>query len=125
MNNKKKNIPNKKYLKNWINKIEKKIKIYVIIKNKYKIKLINKKFKKIYLVTNILIFKKIKNIFICPEYIFIQSQNIKNKKLIFWCQIIIHGILHIKGYNHKTNKNFLFMNKTEKKIIKKIFKSHI
>ncbi len=38
MNNKKKNIPNKKYLKNWINKIEKKIKIYDIIKNKNKIK---------------------------------------------------------------------------------------
>ena len=46
----------------------------------------------------------------------------KNKKTFYehFTHLIVHSFLHINGYNHDNNKNFLIMQKKEIIILKKI-----
>ena len=114
-----KNFPKKYFLKN------KKIIITVLLSNNSKIKMLNKIFRKKNKPTDILSFpiKKMinKNFYlgdIIISYEFMnRPQKIKleefKKKV---AKIFIHGFLHLKGFNHKKNKDFYKMRKEEIKL---------
>ena len=105
---------------------KKKVSLFILLSNNKKIKKLNKNFRNKNKPTDILSFpikKKInKNFFylgdIIISYEFINSPKKINlsefkKKL---AKIFIHGFLHLKGFDHKKNKDFNEMQKEELKI---------
>ena len=59
----------------------------------------------------------IRDIVISYQHIY-KKKNIDNKRLLI--KTMIHGFLHLLGFDHKTYKDYSFMNKEEKKIFNKI-----
>jgi len=128
----------KSYLKKKLKKIshilpiirKKNITFTVLLTNSLNIKKLNKKFRKYNKSTDILSFpffskhvlklKKEKNIYIgdiaiCYEII--NNRSKKNNFLLEFDKVLIHGFLHLLGYDHIKNKDYLIMNNIEKKII--------
>ena len=126
------------YLDKKLNKLNLKNKIYIkkkifctlLLSNSKEIKLLNKKFRKKNKATDILSFpfqtknelkrkvKKEKEIYLGD--IIINLNKIKNKKVlkkfkIQFDQLWIHGLVHLLGHDHKKNKDFLKMNRVEKR----------
>lgn len=126
----KKNVPNKKKITTWIKNITKNdITLNIIIVNKKKILLLNKKYKRKNKTTDILSFKPKNNyldkkyigdIFVCAKIIKNNAKQLKTKTNTQWCKTIIHGILHLLNYKHKTQKEFVIMQNLENKILKYI-----
>ena len=105
----------------------------IFLTNSFIIKKLNKKFRKQNKPTDVLSFpffsqKQFKNvkkenmyigdIAICYEII-----NVRSKKTNFYSEfdkIWVHGLLHLLGYNHVKNKNYLKMNRIEKRILNSI-----
>ena len=133
------------YLKKKLKKAERKISTFkknklnftLLLSGDSKIKMLNKKFRKKNKTTDILSFpfneKKIlhnlinnKNnssiylgdIIINLNKIIKESKN-QNFSIIF-DQIWIHGLTHLLGHRHKSNRDFSIMKKLENKIIKSI-----
>jgi|TARA_B110000967_G_scaffold167392_1_gene175893 probable rRNA maturation factor len=131
------------YIKNRLKKVEKKINMFK--KNKFKftlllsdhkeIKELNKKFRKKNKTTDILSFpfhekKKLYNMIKNNNNIYLGdiiinlNKIVKQKKkqnfFIAFDQIWIHGLTHLLGHRHKSNKDFSAMQKLENKIIKSI-----
>ncbi len=115
-----KNLPKKYILKN------KKTMVTILLSNNSKIKKLNKIFRKKNKSTDILSFpikKRIDNNFfylgdIIISYEFINRPKKINlfefkKKLV---KIFIHGFLHLKGFDHKKNRDFYAMEKEELKL---------
>jgi len=128
-----KNIPSNIEIYNWIKKTinKKNAEITVKIVDTNEIRLINKKYRNLNKPTNILSFKYIKkysdiyilgDIIICPKIIETEASILNLKLKNYWCKIIIHGILHLLGYNHKNNIDTNIMEKLEEKIIKILIK---
>ena len=114
--------------------IHKKVYINLLLSNNKKIKILNKKFRNKNKHTDILSFpfdKKIKNskeiylgdIIISFNYMN-KPKNLSNfnfkKKTI---KIFIHGFLHLLGYDHVKNKDYIKMLNEEEKIYKFVEKS--
>ena len=124
----------KKKIKNFINFFslnKKSFKITILLTNNKKMKFLNKKFRKKNKETDVLSFpfwekiqlKKNKNKNLYLGDIAISYEYVKNRSKIsnfkleldkMW----IHGILHLLGYDHKKNKDYYKMKKTEDKILK-------
>ncbi|CAL4324261.1 Endoribonuclease YbeY [Buchnera aphidicola (Eriosoma grossulariae)] len=116
-------IPKKKYFKKWLIIVLKNqsihAKITIRIVNELEIKKLNKQYRKQNKITNILSFayfipyKKnqclIGDLVICSKKI--QEESIKQKKSFksHWAHIIIHGILHLLGYNHIKKLDRVYM----------------
>tara|TARA_B110000967_G_scaffold207969_1_gene258701 strand:+ start:2355 stop:2825 length:471 start_codon:yes stop_codon:yes gene_type:complete len=133
------------YLKNRLKKAEKKITIFqtsklsftLLLSGHSEIKRLNKKFRKKNKATDILsfpfhekksLYKLIKknnnnNIYL-GDIIINLNKIIKNRKendvLSFFDEIWIHGLVHLLGHRHESNKDFAVMQKLENKIIKSI-----
>ena len=107
----------------------------ILLSNNLEIKKLNKKFRNKNKSTDILSFpfqtktelkkklKKKKEIYLGD--IIINLNKIKDKSLIKtfkikFDQLWIHGLLHLFGYKHKKNKDFIKMNKIEKKYFNSI-----
>ncbi|MBD1147276.1 rRNA maturation RNase YbeY [Pelagibacterales bacterium SAG-MED31] len=103
----------------------------LIFVNDEKIKMINKKYRNNSKSTDVLTFvssfnnKKLKNESYCD--IFFSAEIIKKdakKNLINFydhlTHLIIHCFLHINGYEHEVNSDFLKMKNLEKKILKNL-----
>lgn len=63
-------------------------------------KRLNSEFREKNELTDVLSFNlsdEISEIYVCPEYIRKNAQDLENEII----RVIIHGILHIKGYNHE------------------------
>ncbi|BBA85316.1 endoribonuclease YbeY [endosymbiont of Sipalinus gigas] len=134
INTNKNNIPNYKNINMWVKSVfkyknKKKIEITIVIVNKNKIRYLNFKFRGIYNYTNILSFKNI-NIFnkkynyygdlvICKNIIEEESLVYKKKINDHWAHIIIHGCLHLLGFDHINNNKFYKMKNIEIKLLKK------
>ena len=128
------------FIQNKIYKFNKKFKKYkknvifctLVLTGNNEIKKLNKKFRKKNKTTDVLSFpfytkrelkKKIKNnreIYLGD--IIINLNKIKNKDnktnfIIEFNKLWIHGLVHLFGYDHKKNFDFLKMNKVEKKFI--------
>jgi|TARA_B110000967_G_C18768958_1_gene502025 probable rRNA maturation factor len=133
------------YLKNRLKKAEKKITIFqkkklsftLLLSGNSEIKRLNKKFRKKNKSTDVLSFpfheknslhkiiKENNNNNIYLGDIIINLNKIikdckKNDILSFFDKIWIHGLVHLLGHRHKSNKDFAVMQKLENKIINSI-----
>ena len=128
----------KKYFSNKLKKIskalpisnEKNIVFTILLTNSLNIKKINKKFRKQNKSTDVLSFPyyslknvkllKRKNIYvgdIVTCYEIINTRSNKDNFLLEFDKVWIHGFLHLLGFDHIKNKDYLKMNKIEKKIL--------
>jgi len=110
---------------------QKKVSLSLLLSNNKNIKKLNKKFRNKNKATDILSFPFSKKVKISKQtyigdiiisYNFVnkpQSQNLKNfkKKLI---KIFIHGFLHLLGFDHFKNKDYIKMRKEEEKIYQSV-----
>ena len=95
------------------------------------IRLINKNYRKKDKSTNVLAFPMNQNTFgedyivgdvvISLQRILSESKKLKIQKYKYLSQITIHGVLHLLGFDHKSNKQHEEMNRIEQKVFKKIF----
>ena len=105
----------------------------IFLTNSFIIKKLNKKFRKQNKPTDVLSFPfysqkqfknaKEKNMYIGDIAICYEIINVRSKKTNFYSEfdkIWIHGLLHLLGYNHIKNKNYLKMNRIEKIILNSI-----
>jgi len=83
----------------------KKIKdISVVFVNARKIQAINKKYRRQNKPTDVLSFEEINEIFICPVVVRKQAKLFKNSFKAELTRVLIHGILHLAGFDHEKNK---------------------
>mgnify|MGYP001447962591 CR=1 FL=1 len=144
VNNKswKKKIKNpKKYFNQKLKKISKIVKFFkeknvtftILLTSSLYMKKLNKKFRNKnkstdvlsfpFLPLNYLKFNKGKKIYLGDVAISYEIINFRSKKNNFFLEfdkIWTHGLLHLIGYNHVKNKDYLKMQKIEKKIISSI-----
>ena len=130
------------YLKNKLKKVEKKISILknnklnftILLSGSSEIKKLNNKFRKKNKTTDILSFpfheKKIlkklirerkSNIYLGDIIINLNKMTKESKKKNFstvFDKIWIHGLTHLLGHRHKSNRDFVIMHKLESRIIK-------
>ena len=94
------------------------------------IKVLNNKFRKKNKATNVLSFPMMHkidgynllgDIVISCDKIIDESMIKKIKKYEYLSYIVIHGLLHLLGYDHKTNQQYKEMNLLEIKILKKLY----
>ena len=94
------------------------------------IKVLNNKFRNKNKATNVLSFPMMHNIdgynllgdiVISCDKIIDESMIKKIKKYEYLSYIVIHGLLHLLGYDHKTNQQYKEMNLLETKILKKLY----
>ena len=139
------NISWQKYLKNPNRFIDKKIELFnkknklykkntlicsLLLSGAKEIKKLNKKFRKKNKSTDVLSFpfyeknqldnkiRKEKEVYLGDIIINLSQVKIKNNKVKFkeeLNKLWIHGLLHLLGYDHKSNKKYLQMQKLEKK----------
>ena len=122
------NLKNKKFTK-------KKIFFTLLLSGNREIKNLNKKFRKKNKTTDVLSFpfqnkNELKKKFrketeIYLGDIIINLNKVKNKKVIKnfkfeFDRLWIHGLVHLFGYNHSNNKDYLKMNRIEKKYLDSI-----
>ena len=128
----------KKYFSKKLKKISKIVPFFkkkniiftIFLTNSLNIKKLNKKFRKQNKPTDVLSFpyfsqkkfklSKEKNMYIgdiatCYEIINIRSK--KTNFLLEFDKVWVHGLLHLVGYSHIKNKDYLKMNRIEKRII--------
>lgn len=107
------------------------VKLIVRFVNKSNIKNLNFEFRKKNINTNIISFPYIENtynkdihyigdIVVCSSIIKKQSKKRKEKPLDYWKKIILHGVLHLLGFDHKSYFDFKKMEKIEKKVFLKL-----
>lgn len=105
----------------------------ILLTNSQSIKKLNKKFRNKNIPTDVLSFpsfekKKIrqikeKNFYlgdIAISYEIINSRSERNFFILEFDKVWIHGFLHLLGYDHINNKDYLKMNTIEKKILNSI-----
>ena len=102
----------------------------IVLMNDYFIRKFNKLYKKQNKSTDVLTFiSKIKknsviekhcDIMISAETIHNDAKESKRNFYDHFAHLIIHSILHINGYSHTNNKNFLIMKNKEIKILNKL-----
>jgi len=128
----------KKYLNLRLRKISNKISFFksknitftILLTNSTQIKKLNKKFRNFNKSTDVLSFpfisskkKKLtrnKMIYIGDIAVCYEILNLRSKKSNFFLEfdkLWVHGFLHLLGYNHIKNKDYLIMNKLEKKFL--------
>ena len=61
------------------------------------------------------------DVVISLQKILSESKKLKIQKYKYLSQITIHGVLHLLGFDHKSNKQHEEMNRIEKKVLTKIF----
>jgi len=128
----------KKYFARKLKKISKLINIFkkknitftILLTNSKTMKKLNKKFRKTNKPTDVLSFPffspkylksiKEKNIYLGDIAISYEIINLRSKKNFFsvnFDEVWVHGLLHLLGYDHIQNKDYLKMNNIEKKIL--------
>tara|TARA_B100000780_G_C21107101_1_gene447143 strand:- start:1527 stop:1994 length:468 start_codon:yes stop_codon:yes gene_type:complete len=130
------------YLKNKLKIVENKFNVFkknklsftILLSGNNEIKILNKKFRKKNKVTDILSFpfheklfldklmKQNNNSVYLGDIIInlnkiIEQSKKKNFNIVF-DKIWVHGLVHLLGYRHKSNKDFFVMQKIENRIIK-------
>ena len=135
-----KNLPSyKKCISNSVNQIFKIIKfssnneisISFLLTSNSEIKLLNHKYRNKNKPTNVLSFpmnEKIENknylgdVVIACEKIIDESYEQNIKKYKYLSKMTIHGVLHLLGYKHDTERQFNKMNSIEKNILEEMYK---
>ena len=135
-----KNLPSyKKCISNSVNQIFKIIKfssnneisISFLLTSNSEIKLLNQRYRNKNKPTNVLSFpmnEKIENknylgdVVIACEKIIDESYEQNIKKYKYLSKMTIHGVLHLLGYKHDTDRQFNKMNSIEKNILEEMYK---
>ena len=128
----------KKYLNRKLKKISKIVKFFkgknvtftILLTNSLNMKKLNKKFRNHNKSTDVLSFPfiksnnlkylKRKNFYIgdiAVSYAIINSRSKKSNFFLEFDKAWVHGLLHLVGYNHIKNTDYLQMSKIEKKIL--------
>jgi len=109
---------------------KKNITFTILLTNSFNMKRLNRKFRKIDKATDVLSFPsfalknlklvKKKNSYIGDIAVSYEIINLRSKKNIFMKEFDkawVHGLLHLIGYDHVKNKDYIKMNKVEKRIL--------
>jgi len=95
--------------------------ISLVFVNENKIKEINRRYRQKNEATDVLSFEGLNEIFICPAAVKKQAKKLKNPFRSELMRVLIHGILHLKGYMHEKNKKETErMEEMEEKILQSI-----
>ncbi len=113
--------------------IGKEVQISILLTNNYKIKLLNKKFRKKDKPTDIISFpffnkkdfkKNLKkNKFYLGDIVISHQEFLKKNKSNYkngFIKIFIHGFLHLLNFDHKSEKDYKIMSSIENKIFNKV-----
>jgi len=95
--------------------------ISVVFVSSNKIKEINKKYRRKNRPTDVLSFGELNEVFVCPQIVKKQAKLLKipfNSELT---RVVIHGILHLAGYDHEKNADAMKMQIIQERIVKLIF----
>lgn len=60
------------------------------------------------------------DVVICPEILLQESVTLKKSLEAHWALIVIHGILHLLGYDHINDEDALIMQSIEIELLKKL-----
>ena len=109
---------------------KKNITFTILLTNSFNMKKLNKKFRKVNKATDVLSFpsftlknlklEKRNNSYIGDIAVSYEIINSRSKKNIFikeFDKVWVHGFLHLIGYDHIKNKDYIKMNKIEKRIL--------
>ena len=107
------------------------LEVNFLLTSNSKIRLLNKRYRNKDKSTNVLAFQMNENILgdnyeigdiaISLQKILNESKKLKIQKYKYLSKITIHGVLHLLGFDHKTNKQYEEMNNIEQKVFQKIF----
>ena len=107
------------------------LEVNFLLTSNSKIRLLNKRYRNKDKSTNVLAFQMNKNIYgnsyligdiaISLQKILNESKKLKVQKYKYLSKITIHGVLHLLGFDHETNKQYEEMNNIEQKVFQKIF----
>lgn len=90
----------------------------IVLVRSQKIKEINRQFRHQKRPTDVLSFENLNEIFICPQMVQNQAKLPESELKSELTRLIIHGILHLAGYDHEKNKiDAEKMKKLENKIL--------
>ncbi len=100
----------------------------VVFVTSEKIKNINKQYRKVDKVTDVLSFPLVDHIqndilgdiFICIERMKEQAKNYKHSEKRELCFLACHGLLHLLGYDHQNKKDEEMMNRKQEVILNKL-----
>jgi len=84
------------------------------------IKKLNKIYRGINKITDVLSFEEVNEIIICYSQAKRQAKEQKHSLKKELEILLIHGLLHLLGYDHEKNKDALKMRKLEKKLLNKV-----
>ncbi|MCV2525292.1 MAG: rRNA maturation RNase YbeY [Candidatus Lightella neohaematopini] len=127
-------LPSNRKFKYWISSIlpilTHNIHINVVIVSRSIIYFLNKKYRNLSTVTNVLVFPFvfttqaiipiIGDIVICWQVVEYESIKLNKKLEIYYSHMLIHGLLHLLNYKHNSKKNSIIMMNLEKSILNKI-----
>jgi len=95
--------------------------ISLVFVGEQKIQAINKKYRAKDKPTDVLSFERLDEIFICPQVVKIQAKELNISFKNELARVLIHGILHLKGFDHeKGGKEADKMEKLENNILSNI-----
>ena len=107
------------------------LEVNFLLTSNSKIRLLNKRYRNKDKSTNVLAFQMNENIYgnnyligdiaISLQKILNESKKFKVQKYKYLSKITIHGVLHLLGFDHKSDKQYEEMNKIEQKVYQKIF----
>ena len=102
----------------------------ILLTSGKEIKKLNNQYRKINKMTNVLAFtmdneplrnsKILGDIAISLEAIIVEAKEQKISRRKYLSKMVIHGLLHLLGYDHINDNDFLVMNKIEKEVFRKI-----
>ena len=102
----------------------------ILLTSGEEIKKLNNKYRRINKMTNVLAFpmnnKPLKNgdilgdIAISLEAIILEAKKYKISRRKYLSKMVIHGLLHLLGYDHIKDKDFHIMNRIEEEVFRKI-----
>ena len=102
----------------------------ILLTSGKEIKKLNNQYRKLNKMTNVLAFpmdneplknsKILGDIAISLEAIIVEAKEQKISRRKYLSKMVIHGLLHLLGYDHINDNDFLVMNKIEKEVFRKI-----
>tara|TARA_B100000902_G_C27227579_1_gene873032 strand:- start:500 stop:949 length:450 start_codon:yes stop_codon:yes gene_type:complete len=120
----------KKTFKNVLKTSNPDYELSILLTSGEEIKKLNKKYRKINKMTNVLAFpmnnelsknrRIIGDIAISLEAIIVEAKKYRISRRKYLCKMVIHGLLHLLGYDHIEDHDFKVMNKIEKEVLKNI-----
>lgn len=120
----------KKTFKSALKKSNPSFELSILLTSDKEIKRLNKLYRKKNNKTNVLAFPMNDNINKSPvqlgdiavslETIIVEARKFRIARKKYLCKMIIHGLLHLLGYDHIDDNDFYVMNRLEKEILNKI-----